>query len=81
MSVVSVVQTPVVQSLDELRDATLLALTIHAEEMAREVMGPLAHVIARHGGVEIERESTRVVAAFGLDTPTVAKPSRPRGSR
>ncbi len=70
VSVVSVVQTPVVQSLDELRDATLIALTIHAEEeIAREVMGPLAHVIARHGGVEIERETTRVVAAFGLEHP------------
>ncbi len=70
VSSVSSVQTPVVQSLDEVRDATLLALTIHAEEdVAREVIAPIAHVIARHGGTEIERDSTRVVAAFGLEHP------------
>ncbi len=61
-------RTPVVTSHDEERDVTFLALTLHAEEsVAAEVLVPLAHVIARHGGVEVEREGAGLVAVFGIE--------------
>lgn len=70
VSAPSAALTPVVHSLDEVRDATLLALSIHADdEVARDVLAPVGHLAARHGGVAVERTATGVVVAFGLEHP------------